>query len=61
MECISISIFFIFKHAVLDDVVKYFTFYLCSRIAHVRLLLKYLLKILVVLRIISNLSVVKAI
>lgn len=38
---------------------KYFTFYDCSRIAHIRLLLKFLFKILVVLRITSNLYVVK--
>lgn len=38
---------------------KYFTFCLYSRIAHIRLLLKFLFKILVVLRITSNLYVVK--
>lgn len=41
--------------------IKYFTFYLCSRIAHIWLLLKFLFKILIVLRITSNLNVVKAI
>lgn len=39
---------------------KYFAFSLCSRIAHIGLLLKFLLKI-VVLRMTSNLYVVKAI
>lgn len=38
---------------------KYFTFYHCSRRAHIRLLLKFLFKILVVLSIKSNLYVVK--
>lgn len=59
MESISVSIFIIFEDAVLDD--DDFTFYLYSRIAHIRLLLKFLFKILVVLRITSNLNIVKVI